>query len=53
MILDSMTSVVEEAEMLTVEQLNKDSFKSSLHKTEFAELITRMQRADSDRFYQF
>ena len=53
----STTSIVEEAEMLTGSQLRQTeqlvTSLTNLANTEFGDLITRMQRSDSQRFYQF
>ena len=53
----STTSIVEEAEMLTGSQLRQTeqlaTSLANLTNTEFGDLITRMQRSDSQRFYQF
>jgi len=47
-----MTSIVEEAEMVTGQQLSLDNQKVPLLvTTEFADFIGRMQRSDSERFY--
>jgi len=48
----SMTSIVEEAEMVTGQQLSLHNQKVPLLvTTEFADFIGRMQRSDSERFY--